>query len=259
MKKNFLYLILLISILPLFGNNKIDAPSRLLDAENDYLNNIHRYYKNDPLFFKSYDIKKVTNIINLLTQRIRIIKYDITPDNISEKRKSLIIPFMIFWIPMGMIAIYFEYLKRYDLLSKKFSLIKVPLSLLQNLSSTHFTPKENRYLKKFKVNTIEVEHNYFWHSQETKKIENIINNLSIRDKEKLTYSAINYAIKKHRHELKSNIIYGTFLFLFINIAVFIDQIADVYIAFFPHILANQLKKDIELCNVLKKYRDSLSF
>jgi hypothetical protein len=268
MKKFLLNLILLVSIPYLFSTDKNPKAPTLTSAECWCLNNIYQRYQNNPLFYESYDFKTVTNIINLLEKNIHIIKNDIIQETnwqtntLLQKKIGLGIAIVLPWLIMGIAAICTLYEESYELFSKKFNHINIPLSLLNNISSTRFTMAEKRYLKKFSVDKI-TANDSLWRS-ENAKITHSINNLSKRNKEKLTYTALNYAIEKQIRELKSTVKIFTLIPLIANIICILEVQAKYY-ATLNHsqnslkTLAEKLKTNLDLYTILNKHLASLPF
>ena len=255
MKNFFLSLMLFISIPYIHAHDQNTAPARLTITEVNYLNDLHKCYNQNSSFYQSCHANTIAKDIDFLEKRIEWTKYYLIPKNNWKKRMEL---FYISLIPIailagGIIAIIYEHK---EFLMKRFGIITIPSSLVKNVSEVQFKPKERRYLKQFKVEKITAHdyspYNFSYAWDIPTNWESIINNLSTRNKEKLTYAAINYAIKSHRQKIWSKITHPFTVYMGLWLSFMVYFIID-----YPRILDNQLKKDLELHNILKKHQASL--
>lgn len=267
MKKLFLSIILLTCTPLLFSNNENKIIPTLTTDQYIYLNAVYKEYKSNPSCVKSGNTETIAYVLSLLEKNIEICKDKLIPANTWKMRKQLIAigsALLIAFTGLGIMAAYEIYKKHKEFISGKFNHIIIPSSLLKNLSSTQFTLAEKRYLKRFNVEKITINDNYgkYWYSKSpvpeyVTKHEHSTTNLSNRNKEKLTFTALNYAIKQDRSSIKSTLLELINPLSLVEIILICSAYPAFYTAFFyPQIMADQLKKDRELHNVLNKELES---
>jgi len=246
-------------------NNRIFKPTHisyfdviidLIDKRKKKLLNIfHKEYEKDHLFCKRCNMKAIEIAISLLEKNIRNKKQELLPENIRTTKKLFItigcIPIGIFVI-LGISIAYKIYKIHNQFISGRFfNHINISSALFKELSSKRFTLSEKRNLRQFNVQKITIDR------------EIPINTLSARDKEKLTYIALDYATKKHWSNLKKDIksmIITTFLKKELLIAGILSSLSFLIAFMDPYWTADSLKKDQKLLNALQEEQASrLSF
>jgi len=255
--KNYFLSLLLITFIPYIWTSSADIASnnlpKLTPSQNLYLNNLYQDYQSNPSFYKSHDKATIKDDLDLLEKRIQISKHLMIPKNSWPiKKERVILAIISISIATGLLVAegYEIYTEHKEFFLRQFNTINIPSSLIKNLSSTHFNFKTKRYLKRFSVEKIQVRD--WWSSEE--KTNSIIDNLSTHAKEKMTYAALNYAITKNWTDIKSK-----FSGLFIISITFLPLICIcLYSAFnYEQMMANQLKKDLKIYNILKKHLETL--
>lgn len=261
MKKIIAILALLLSITHLLPHGNLPT---LTETDHTVLDFLYNRYKSKSTFYKTHEDHLIDGYVNLLAQRIQLFEYALQTGThwkyLQGKNKEdckYAAINSIFFTIAGLLTSYkFLYEPHSEFLSGKFTTIEIPYDLFKKVSSLRYTVAQKRYLRKFKVQKINIKDCEQW-PRDDYKGEETIAKISSSNKEKLKYIALNYAITNHKKQLFDSL-FGPACFLSFGI------LCGFYFfyAIFCHskTIAKKLEQDKELSVVFteeQEYRLSL--
>ena len=258
MKNRLLSLVLLALTSPLlFSSQPNAAPTPLMQEETRFIGTLYWNKKNAASFAKNLTDAELNYAIYVLSKNIPLLQNNLLPENLKKGKLLLMAAgglFAMLYGGAGSVLAYDAYKEHYEYITGRFKNVFISEAKYNNLSSVHISPKEKRYLRRFKAENIIIGDWWRgasqWYQERTQEI---MSEMSRRDKEKLTYCALKETVACEKRRLLQSMFHPA---IFIIGAIALSAITLCGVIYHKENLENQLEDCKNLYRIINDEKES---
>lgn len=252
MKKLLLSLALSLINPSLLSSITTQNTSLITHEERKFLNTIYWNKNNIESFAVNLTDTDLDFCIKVVSKNIQILQNDLLPKN-SWKKKTELMALgglsTVLYGALGSLIAYVDcYKPHYEFITGKFKNIRISKSELKGISSLNFSLKEKKYLRRFKAENIIVTESRWWSTMyEEKESQKHLSKMSRRNKEKLTYYALQRSVTESKKDLLKKAFVPAF---FITAALGVCAVTIYGIVYYQELAQKQIEECTKFHQVL---------
>lgn len=253
MKKLFLSLALFLINPSLLPSITTQDALVLTHEERKLLNTIYWNKNNIKSFSANLTDTDLDFCIKVVSKNIQVLQNDLLPENSWKKKTELMalggFSTVLYGALGSLIGYGVCYKDHYDFITGKYKNIFVSPSELKNIPSINFSLKEKKYLRRFKAENIIIREHRWWSTMyEEEESQKHLSKMSRRNKEKLTYYALQKAVSESKNDLLKKAFLPAFL---ITAALGLCAITIYGIVYYQELAQKQIEECTKFHQVFK--------